>query len=197
MKKEKRVQRKLVEKGKFSYIKSQKRLYGNLTLAGMLMVLMLFFSGYLATGTRNNIMTVVAILSVLPTAKFAATFFMLLPYHSQSKEVYDEVLSHAGDTILLTDMVITTKEKILPTDFFVVRNGNACGYSSSEKYDTAFAEKFLAENLKLNGLKVNVKIFRDKKQFLNRVDALSSAASDEKKKPQDERTASTLLTLIP
>ena len=56
-------------------------------------------------------------------------------------------------------------------------------------------EKFLENNLQVNGVKVNVKIFKDKKQFFNRVKTLSEIVPDEKQSKKDIRIKELLLTL--
>ena len=56
-------------------------------------------------------------------------------------------------------------------------------------------EKFLENNLQVNGVKVNVKIFKDKKQFFNRVKTLAEIVPDEKQSKKDIRIKELLLTL--
>lgn len=74
-----------VEKGEYGYLDYKKRQSAVLMILGFSIVAVLFFIGYFATKTKNNIMTVISILTVLPVAKFAVNFFFLLPYHSEKK----------------------------------------------------------------------------------------------------------------
>ena len=93
-------------------------------------------------------------------------------------------------------MVITTGEKTLPTLFVAVHNSSVCGYTEAEKYDTAYAETFLTQNLMTNGQKATVKIFKDKKVFFNRLDTMRQIETEEKQQKKDQRIAEILLTLI-
>ncbi|MCX4268029.1 MAG: hypothetical protein OSJ62_05120 [Lachnospiraceae bacterium] len=189
-------EKKKIAKGEYGYLTMRKKRLGTATALCLCMVAVFFFTGYLTTKTRNNIFTVMAILSALPTAKFAASFLALLPYPSASSEQYQSVLEHAKQVRILTDLVITTGEKTLPTLFVAVHNSSVCGYTEAEKYDTAYAETFLTQNLMTNGQKATVKIFKDKKVFFNRLDTMRQIETEEKQQKKDQRIAEILLTLI-
>lgn len=184
------------EKGEFGYLYYRKLVLGVITLACFFVVLCLFLIGYFVTKTRNNIMTVMAILMVLPSAKFAASFFALLPHQCATEEQYKRVKAFAEDFVFLSDLVITTGQRTLPTFFFVVHNSSVCGYAEWQKYDIVHAEKFLTENLMSNGQKATVKIFTDEKTFLKRLEAMKQVETDEKQNQKDKRIGEILLTLV-
>lgn len=185
-----------IKKGEYGYLTMRKKRLGIVTLFWFCMIAAFFFAGYLTTKTRNNLFTIIAILSSLPTAKFAASFLALLPYPCTSFEQYQRVLEHAGTVQILTDLVITTGEKTLPTLFVAVHNSSVCGYTTAEKYDTTYAETFLTKNLMTNGQKATVKIVKDEKVFFNRLDTMRQIETDEKQQKKDQRIAEILLTLI-
>lgn len=187
---------KPIYKGQFEYIKKKKKQRAIITAVCFLLVLAVFFLGYFSTGKRENLLTVAAILGVLPAAKFAVSFLMFLPHHSQTAESYAKVQSVCGEAALLTDMLISTEKKVLPTDFMVVRCGNVIGYASQNSYDAAFAQKYITDMLKRNGIRANVKIFTDESKFLKRVSELAAMEPDEKQDVRDGRTEELLLTLI-
>lgn len=186
-----------VLKGEYGYLNYKKKQSALFMTAGFIIVAILFFIGYFATKTKNNIMTVFAILTVLPVSKFAVSFFSLLPYHSEKKEDYEEIKVMAKEMIVLTDLIFTTDQKFLPfpITFVVVHNGSACGYTNSQRYDIEYLEKFLTNNLQANGVKTNIKIFKDKKQFFNRIKNLSEITRDEKQIQKDIRIKELLFTL--
>ena len=194
--KRKRKKGKKIEKGEYGYLAFRKKRLGAATLVCLCMVAAFFLVGYFSTKTRNNILTVMAILSALPTAKFASSFLVLLPYKSVPLEQCKEVLHHAKDSLFFTDLVITTEEKTLPTLFIAVHNSSVCGYTTSEKYDIAYAESFLTKNLMTNGQKATVKIVKDEKVFFNRLDTMQQIKTDEKQQRKDQRIGEILLTLV-
>lgn len=187
---------KKIQKGDYGYLNYQKKMQALIMTGCYVLVLAIFITGIIATKSRTNILTVMAILCVLPAARFTASFLALLPHKAVTQEEYDKVKKHTKNLILLTDLVITTGEKTLPTMYMVVHNGSVCGYTTSEKYDIAHAEKFLANNLMTNGQKATVKIFKEERQFLNRVDTMTMVETDERQQKKDERIRDILLTLI-
>lgn len=188
--------KKKIEKGEYGYLNARKKRLGIATLFCFCMIAAFFLVGYLTTKTRNNIFTIMAILSALPTAKFAASFLVLLPYQGVSFEQYKKVLGSAKGVRILTDLVITTGEKTLPTLFVAIHNSSVCGYTKEEKYDIAYAESFLTKNLMTNGQKATVKIFKDEKVFLHRLEAMKQIETDEKQQKKDQRIGEILLTLV-
>lgn len=188
--------KKRIKKGDYGYLKVRKKRLGVATLICLCIVAAFFLVGYLTTKTRNNILTIMAILSALPTAKFAASFLVLLPYRGVSLEQYEKVLEHAQGVRILADLVITTGEKTLPTLFVAIHNSSVFGYAKAEKYDIAYAENFLTKNLMANGQKATVKIVKDEKVFFHRLDAMQQMETDEKQKKKDQRIGEILLTLV-
>ncbi len=192
----KKNEKKKIKKGDYGYLCARKKRLGMITLFCLGMVVAFFLTGYLTTKTRNNLFTIIAILSALPAAKFAASFLVLLPYQNVSLEEYQRVSEHAKNVLLFTDLVITTGEKTLPTLFIAVHNSSVCGYTKEKKYDTAYAEEFLTKNLTTNGQKATVKIVKEEKVFLHRLDAMGQVATEEKQQKKDQRIGEILLTLI-
>lgn len=192
----KKNEKKKIKKGDYGYLCARKKRLGMITLFCLGMVVAFFLTGYLTTKTRNNLFTIIAILSALPAAKFAASFLVLLPYQNVSLEEYQRVSEHAKNVLLFTDLVITTGEKTLPTLFIAVHNSSVCGYTKEKKYDTAYAEEFLTKNLMTNGQKATVKIVKEEKVFLHRLDAMGQVATEEKQQKKDQRIGEILLTLI-
>ena len=91
-------------KGHFGYIRRRKRnlsIMVGILAAGIIGLVLL---GYLTLGTKNNWLTIVAILTVLPTANLAVVLFALLPYKGRPKEEYDQVVSIVGDGVLIPNL---------------------------------------------------------------------------------------------
>ena len=105
-------------KGHFGYIRRRKRnlsIMVGILAAGIIGLVLL---GYLTLGTKNNWLTIVAILTVLPTANLAVVLFALLPYKGRPKEEYDQVVSIVGDSVLDTELIITSKtDKNMEIDY--------------------------------------------------------------------------------
>lgn len=187
---------RLKSKGTLGYIDNRKLARTLLFLAEVAVVTAIFLTGYFTTGRRENLFTVVAIVGVLPAAKALVALIMIFPHHSQSREAYDEVCNAAGDTcVVLTELVLTTTERIMPIDFVVVKENHIIGYTTGKKCDIPFTDKFLTDNMQLNGHKVSVKIMNNKTKFLARTAELARKEISEEQMQKDSEIAATVLSL--
>ena len=75
-----------ITKGMPGYIKDQKKKRILITILLFGISIAVFLTGYLTTHTRNNLLTIVAILGCLPAARSAVGMIMLLPYRSFEEE---------------------------------------------------------------------------------------------------------------
>ncbi len=188
---------RLKDKGQLGYVNNRKLARGLVVGIGLAAVVAIFLTGYITTDTRNNILTLVAILTSLPVAKYIVLFIMVLPYHSQTQELYDKVKDAAGDkSQVLAEMILTSKEKVMPIDFLVVKESHVIGYTTYKKCDIPFAEKFLTDNMQVNGHKVTVKIWEDEKKFISKVASMGNKEIEDDKINKDVAIAETLLTLV-
>lgn len=188
---------KLKDKGQPGYIDNRKLARGIVVGIGFIAIIAIFLTGYITTKTRNNVLTVAAILTSLPVAKYIVLFIMLLPYHSVSKDLHDKVMDAAGEkSQVLADMIMTSKEKVMPVDYLVVKDSHVMGYTSYKKCDIAFTEKFVTENMQVNGHRVTVKIWDDEKKFISKVASMGNKEIEEDKVRKDAAIAETLLSLV-
>lgn len=164
-------------KGHHGYIRARKRtlsiMVGILT-AGIIGLVLL---GYLTLGTKNNWLTIVAILSVLPTANLAVVLFALLPYRGRPKEEYDQVAAIVGDGVLDTEMIITSKtDKNMEIDYAYFHEEGIFCYTVNKAMDVKRTEEYLKTMLKNNELTSNVKVFTEWKAFLKRLRTLEPSS---------------------
>lgn len=169
-----------VQKGQPGYITSQKRKSGLQTFIGFGIVGVLLIIGYMQTGTRLNLLTMVAVLGCLPAAKVLVGLIMLLPYPSISKEKALEIEEQSRLLTTAYDMIITSREKIMPVDAIVISGTTVCGYSSHPKTNEAEAAKHIKNVLEENRLlQITVKLFPDYTAFLARAEGLNNIAEIE------------------
>lgn len=164
-------------KGHHGYIRARKRnlsiMVGVLT-AGIIGLVLL---GYLTLGTKNNWLTIVAILTVLPTANLAVVLTALLPFKGRPTEEYEQVVSIVGDGVLDTELIITSKtDKSMEIDYaYFHENGVFC-YTTQKSMDVKRTEEYLKTMLKNNEVASEVKVFTDWKAYLKRLRSLEPSS---------------------
>lgn len=170
-----------IEKGHPGYIQTQKKRYLTWSVVEFAVVIALVILGYIQTGSKMNLLTVVAVLGCLPASKMLAEFITMAPHKSISQETCQEIKKKAPLLTQVYDLIITSSEKVMPVDVIVISGHTVCGYTSNEKTDEGKTAKYLKELLAKNGCeKVTVKIFHDYIPFLSRAEGMNNIASIEK-----------------
>lgn len=114
------------------YIHRQKRFQGVMLLVFVAVGAALFLTGYLLTGTRANVFTVLAVLMVLPAAKRVIALVVMLPRQSVGKERYDRLRETvSADVVILADYVFTSPDKIMNLDFVIIEGRDVTGIWSA------------------------------------------------------------------
>ena len=171
-----------ISKGKPGYIKSKKTRYLLYAIIEFLVVFGLIAIGIITTGSKKNLLTVVAVVGCLPACKMLVEFITMLPYHSLPDERVKELKDKAPLVIKAYDMIITNKESVMPLDVLFVCGNTLCGYTSSDKTDEKILTDYLKELVAGGGYeKMTVKIFKDYNSFLTRIEGMNSIVSVDKK----------------
>lgn len=168
--------KKLV-KGRPGYIRRRKNRYLMWAILEFAVVLLLFALGIWQTGSRKNILTIVAIVGCLPAAKMLVEYIVMFPFNGISKSCGKEIKEKAGLLTIAYDLIFTCNEKLMQVDAIVISDHVVCGYTSCEKTDEKAVTDMLKNLLSSeNYEKMTVKIFHDYTAFLSRAEGLNSMA---------------------
>lgn len=169
------------EKGQKGYLKARKQKYLIAAIAEFAVVIAIFITGYMQTGSRLNLLTIVAVVGCLPAAKMLVEFITMAPHKGISEEKYQELEEHAPLILRAYDMIITSSQKVMPLDAVVVSGHVVCGYASNPRTDETALADHIKEILKNNHYdKMTIKIFHDYKAFLSRAEGMNNIASVDK-----------------
>ena len=140
-------------------------------------VLAIFALGYWQTHTRLNLLTVVAILGCLPASKALVGVIARYPYQSIELSQAKEIAGKSKHLTVCYDLIITSKEHIMPTDCIVISGHNIYGYTHYEKVNTDELGKHIKTILAQNQYTgFTVKILNQYTPFLARVEGLENIA---------------------
>ncbi len=186
---------KKIEKGAYGYIRSQKIRRTMFTVLAFLVPAGLFAAGLLVTHKRENMFTFAAIMCCLPASRLAVGMIMMLLRKSMSREDYERTKKAAKCLPQLYEMVFTAYEKTSTVDCLVLGPNSVIGYSSDPKINLEFVEKHLTEILQNNGVKRNVKIFREFTKFESRVKEMTTLEKAEEAALRNEKAIDVLKTI--
>ena len=111
------------EKGVYGDRKRYKTTTIEMAVAILAFIILLVVYGYIHTGSRKNIFTIMAILSVLPFAKMCSILTTLVPYPSIPQAQADELKAVSGELEVLYDIVYSTEKTVYPIDCMVIEEG--------------------------------------------------------------------------
>ena len=165
-----------INKGQPGYYRNRKKKFGLICLVGFLLVFGIYFAGYWVTGTNKNLMTVLAMIIFLPTAKFLIDYFMI-PWKSfVSNEDFSEVEKACEPLPLYAELVITASEKRYNIAYLLVdKDENIIAYTKDEKADKETFKKGVTNFLNYYNFDSKVQLFNDYDEFINRCKELSEA----------------------
>lgn len=179
-----------VTRGEAGYLKYKKKREIIKTIILFAMPLTLFAAGIIATKSRMNVLTVVAVCGMLPASKSLVSMIMYCKSHGISREDYDRISQLTKPLTGAFDNVFTTYEKTYEVPSIVVRSGNVCGYAADTYPTLAELEKHLTTCIKKEGYSVNVKIFDTLDAYKNRLESLGKL---EETQPDKDRAILTIL----
>lgn len=181
---------KKIQKGKPGYLNYKKKVEIIRTIVYFAIVLAIFALGIWQTGTRLNLLTVVAILGCLPASKSLVGVIARFPYPSIDPDKAKEIAKLSRHLTVCYDTVITSREKIMPGDCFVISGHNIYGYTHYEKVNPEELAKHIRTILNDNQYTgMTIKVLNQYAPFLARVEGLDNIAAVEKEDTKEQERA--------
>lgn len=165
---------KSARKGQRGYIAAEKKRMLIITAILFAVPLLIFFTALIYFRTRMTIWTVVTVVGCLPACKMMVNLIMLFRCPPVDKEISRQIQEHSGDLVMSYEMYMTFYEKSAFIDAFAICGNQVVGYSSDPKIDIGFMETEAQKILKGNGYRTNIKIFKELKPFLERLDSMNA-----------------------
>lgn len=166
---------KRIKKGEAGYIAYKKRIEFLKTILYFGISLSIFLMGYFTTGSRMNLLTVVAVLGCLPASKSAVIAFMYLKVKETPQEIIDHIKEKTGSLSGYYDLYFTSYSKNYNISHLVITDNSVIGFSMDTKFDESGFQSHLKDMMfKENINDVLIKIFTDKDKYLNRLSDLNA-----------------------
>lgn len=180
---------KRLQKGIYGYLNKNKIYAWKKAVLMLAVPVIIFLVAWAVHKTRENVMTVVAIVGCLPGCNQVVRAIMASRYHSIEEELYQEVEKAKGTCVVLYENVFTAYERTYYIDALVVLGREIVGYTSVTETDTKKAAEHIRELLKKNAYKQNVRIFPagERKAYLERVRKIADVTPEEVPFKGDER----------
>lgn len=169
------MKKKRKKKGEYGYFSWEKKKRAAVTLGMFLLLAALFVTGYVKTGGRKNLFTLVTILGCLPACKQLVAWLMMLPRRSMERESYDRIKKRAGRLPMLYDLYFTTYEKNALVDALAIDGETVAGFCSRTQEHRIFIQGHIQDMLKKSGCPATVRLFEEPQAFMRRLDAMNGS----------------------
>ncbi|WP_432630612.1 O-linked GlcNAc transferase-like protein [Brotaphodocola sp.] len=174
------MRQKKKEKGEYGYRTTNRRMRLMITGVLLLAILAQLFARHFASEqATKNVLTVMAILTVLPMANMASPLLASWNYRTPSESFHQKLVPYEKKTLLLYDLIVTTKEYVLPFDAVIVHPAGIYAYCPKKNLKTAKAEQAVSDLLRANKMTLNFKIIPDEHGFFKRLESLKPTDSYE------------------
>ncbi len=178
---------KIIEKGNFGYLAYKKKRNLIKTLLAFAVVLAVFIAGFIIWKSKNNYLTMLAVVLVLPAAKFAVSYFVLIPHKSCTKDIKDCIEGCKGNLNSVYDLVVSNKQKPIGIMAAVISDTQILAYTNLEKADKNLFETSVKEFLKNEKLNCAVLLYKDQGTYLEKVKNAALNYDETKENSEDRK----------
>ena len=178
---------KNVPKGAPGYLRNRKIKTGVAMVSGYMLVLLLFFIGIIIFADRGNLLTVAAILMMLPTGKMTVNFLMYPRKGQADTSEYDEMCRDNKRLTILSDILITPEKKSIELPYVAIDKAHILIYCADKKLDTAYHGKYIKDFLKRSDITTDVNFYTDLNKFKKRLTAVNTSAPSEYTEEEQKR----------
>ena len=162
-------------KGSYEHAKYKRTVDIIITIFLFLLSLGLFVIGYVATGSKKNLLTIVAVLGLLPACKMVVDVIMCFRVKPVEESVREGIDASRGKLYGLYHMYFTSYDKNFPIDHLVITSNSVIGLCSNPKFDEKLFITHLKDYMRKDGIKdITIKIFDDYNKYLNRLSEINN-----------------------
>ncbi len=172
---------KRIERCEYGRIRDVKRR----NLAGVLCMIAIgvaiFILGlFLNKFEKRNIFTVVAVLFVLPMARYLSTLIVALPYKTPEKSLYERVKAAIPTgSILFSDYLFSSPERAMGMSFFVLTGNELIGLAARENEKTDKIAEYLGTEMKKRAISGKVIVYKEQEKFFSALKKIDAATRTE------------------
>ena len=162
-------------KGSYEHAKYKRTVDIIITIFLFLLSLGLFVIGYVTTGSKKNLLTIVAVLGLLPACKMVVDVIMCFRVKPVEESVKEGIDASIGKLYGLYHMYFTSYDKNFPVDHLVITSNSVIGLSINPKFDEKLFSTHLKDYMRKDGIKdITIKIFDDYNKYLNRLSEINN-----------------------
>ncbi len=168
-------------KGTYEYADHKKLTDAVVMIIMFALALGLYVTGIVTTGSKKNLLTIVAVLGLLPACKMVVSLIMSLKVHPCDKEIKSDIDGHVGSLDGFYNMYFTSYNKNFFIDHLVISGKSIIGLCTLNGFDEKAFSDHLSDLIRKEGIRdAFIKVFTDKDKYIKRLDELNEHKDDDK-----------------
>lgn len=178
------------KKGTYGYITAYKKHRGLISVIWILIIAAVYAAGLVIFKTNKNYLTVFAALLVLPGTRAWIASIVMMPYKTQPKKLYDQVvaLMQGKQAKVYSDVVLTKYEGSMMLSVVVNYNDNFYAYVPKQKKDTAQIREYLQQMINQTGAETKALVLDNEDRYLTIIKNMAQGADLTSKYQKDLET---------
>jgi hypothetical protein len=167
-------------KGTYEYASYRKKIDIIVMIVMFMLALGLYVIGRVTTGSNKNLLTIVAVLGLLPACKMVVDVIMCLRVHPCDEDLKSRIDEVKGLLCGMYNMYFTSYDKNFYVDHMVITRDSLIGLSTDKKFDEKAFSAHMTDLMGKDGIKnILIKIFDDEDKYINRLNELNVKASED------------------
>ncbi len=174
-------------KGTYGYLKSKRNRVLIRTIAFFAISIAIFIAGYVTTGSRKNLLTIIAVLGCLPACKSLVNLIMFFRAKGCSRRAMELIRPVEGHLIGMYDMFFTSYQNNFSISHMVVEDKIILAYTEAENFHDKEFKEHLTTMLKQGGMKdMTITVTDDIQKYCEQLEGLNVMNQEYDPKKDDE-----------
>jgi len=162
------------QKGEYDYLLYNKKKTWIIAIMMYLLSAAIFIIGYLTTGSKKNLLTVVAILGVLPASRALINAIMNSRVKNLDIDKKELIEKNIGKLKGLYNLYLTSYDVNFYLAHAVVNKDSLICYTTDTSFDYKKFEEHLQKHMKIEGINnILIKVFDNENDYINRLNQLN------------------------
>ncbi len=174
-------------KGTYGYLKIKRNWVLIRTIVFFAISIAIFITGYVTTGSRKNLFTIVAVLGCLPACKSLVNLILFFRAKGCSKKAMEQIRPVEGHLMGMYDMFFTSYQNNFSISHMVVEDKIILAYTEAENFHDKEFKEHLTTMLKQGGIKdMTITTTNDIKKYCEQLEGLNAMNQEYNPQRDDE-----------
>ncbi|MBO4846088.1 MAG: hypothetical protein J5525_07250 [Lachnospiraceae bacterium] len=136
----------------------------------------IYIAGYVTTGSNKNLLTIVAVLGVLPASKALINAIMKSRVKTVSADIYEKIEDVKGDLKGFYSLYLTSYETNFYLAHSVITSDSLICYTDDKDFDQKKFDEHIKKHMKLEGIdNMLIKVFDSLDSYTTRLKQLNDS----------------------